>query len=45
MKDAQLNLRISECEKAAWQAAAELRGMDLAEFIRYCVRIKVEPGE
>ena len=45
MKDAQLNLRISEREKAAWQEAAERRGMDLAEFIRYCVRLKVEPGE
>ena len=45
MKDAQLNLRISEREKAAWQKAAERRGMDLAEFIRYCVRLKVEPGE
>ena len=45
MKDAQLNLRISEREKQLWQAAAEKRGMDLAEFIRYCVRLKVEPGE
>ena len=45
MKNYQLNLRISEREKAAWQAAADQRGMDLAEFIRYCVRLKVEPGE
>jgi predicted DNA binding CopG/RHH family protein len=45
MKDAQLNIRISEQEKTAWQKAANKRGMDLAEFIRYCVRIKVELGE
>ena len=42
MKDAQLNLRISEREKAAWQEAASKRGLDLAEFIRYCVRLKIE---
>ena len=45
MKDAQLNLRISEREKAAWQEAADQRGMTLAEFVRFCVRQKVEPGE
>ena len=45
MKDTQINLRISEREKTAWQEAAERRGMVLAEFIRFCVRQKADIDE
>lgn len=41
-RDAIVNLRVAEQVKAEWKAAASARGMSVADFVRECVRLRIE---
>ena len=42
MKTTQIQIRISEQEKANWKAAAEAAGMSLSEYTRFVMNLRIE---